>query len=42
MGAPIDMNVDVLWETYVSFLKCVVLQIFSKYSQSYINLIAKK
>ena len=30
MGSPIDMNVDVFWETSVGFLKSVVLQFFSK------------
>ena len=41
MGSPIDMNVDVFWETSVGFLKCVVLQLFPKYSQSYVNLNVK-
>ena len=41
-GSPIDMNVDVFWETSVGFLKYVVLQLFLKYSQSYVNLIVKK
>ena len=41
MGDPIDMNVDVFWETSVAFLKCVVLQLFPKYSQSYVNLNVK-
>ena len=38
MASPIDMNVDVFWETSAGFLKCVVLQLFPKYSQSYVNL----
>ena len=42
MGGPIDMNVDVFWETSVGFLKSVVLQLFPKYSQSYVNLNVKK
>ena len=42
MGSPIDMNVDVFWETSVGFLKSVVLQLFSKYSQSNVNLNVKK
>ena len=29
------MNGDVLWETPVGFLECMVLKIFPKYSQSY-------
>ena len=41
MGGRIDMNADVFWETSVGFLKCVVLQIFPKYSQSYVNLNVK-
>ena len=41
MGGPIDMNVDVFWESSRDFLKCVVLQIFPKYSQSYVNLNVK-
>ena len=41
MGSPIDMNVDVFWETSVGFLKSVVLQLFPKYSQSYVNLNVK-
>ena len=35
MGASIDMNVGVFWESLVGFLKSVVLQLFLKYSQSY-------
>ena len=38
MGGPIDINFDMFWETSVGFLKCVVLQRFPKYSQSYVNL----
>ena len=38
MGSPIDINVELFWETSVGFLKNVVLQPFSKYSQSYVNL----
>ena len=41
MGGPIDMNVDVFWETSVDFLKCVVLPLFPKYSQSYVKLNVK-
>ena len=41
MGDPIDMNVSVFWETYVSFLKSVVLQPFPKYSQKNVNLNVK-
>ena len=41
MGSPIDMNVDVFWETSVGFLKSVVLQLFPKYSQSNINMNVK-
>ena len=41
MGSPVDMNVAVLWETSVGFLKSVVLQLFPKYSQSNINLMPK-
>ena len=33
MGGPIDMNVDVFWETSVGFQICVVLQLFLEYSQ---------
>ena len=42
MGNPIDMNVDVFLETSVGFLKSVVLQLFPKYSQSYVNLNVKR
>ena len=41
MGDPIDINVDVFWETYVGFLKSIVLQLFPKYSQSNVNLNVK-
>ena len=39
MGASIDVNVGVFWETYVGFLKTVVLQLFPKYANfpSYAN-----
>ena len=42
MGSSIDMNFDVFLETSVGFLKCVVLQLFPKYSQSYVILNVKK
>ena len=38
MGDPIDINVEVLREISVAFLKSVVLQLFPKYRQSYANL----
>ena len=38
MGCSFNMNVGVFWETSMSFLKSVALQIFSKHSQSYANL----
>ena len=41
MGSPIDINVHVLWETSVGFLKNVVLQLFPKYSQSNVNVNVK-
>ena len=41
MGAFIDMNVGVFWETSVDFLKSLVLQIFPKYSQRYPSLNVK-
>ena len=41
-GSPIDMNVQVFWESSVDFLKCIVLQPFSKYTQTYVNLNVKK
>ena len=28
MGSPIDINIDVFWETSVGFLRSVVLQLF--------------
>ena len=37
MGGPIDINVEVFWETSVAFLKSGVLQVLSKYSQIYVN-----
>ena len=41
MGGPIEMNVGVFWETSGGFLKSVVLQLFPKYNQSYVNLNVK-
>ena len=41
MGASINLNVVVFWETSVGFLKSVVLEIFPKYSQGYANLNVK-
>ena len=41
MGVYININVDVIWETFVGFLKSVVLQLLPKYSQSYANLNVK-
>ena len=41
MGNPININVSMFWETSVGFLKCVVLQLFPKYGQSYVNLNVK-
>ena len=41
MGSPINMNVDFFRETFVGLLKCVLLQLFPKYSQSYVNLTVK-
>ena len=41
MGGPTDMDVGVFWKTSVVFLKSVASQLFSKYSQSYINLNVK-
>ena len=35
------MNLGAFLETYVGFLKNVILQLFSKYYQSYINLKVK-
>ena len=41
MGGHINMNGGVFWEASVGFLKCVVLQLFPKYSQSNVNLNVK-
>ena len=41
MGGTIDMNVGVFWKTSEGFLKSVVLQLFPKYNQSYVNLNVK-
>ena len=41
MGGPIDMNAGVFLGTFVGFLKSVVLQLFPKYNQSYVNLNVK-
>ena len=41
MGGLIDIYVDMFWDTSAGFLKCVVLQLFLKYSQSYANLNVK-
>ena len=41
MGGPIVKNVGVFWETSVDFLNSEVLQLFPKYSQSYVNLNVK-
>ena len=41
MDSPVDINIDVFWETSVDFIKSVVLQLFPKYSQSYVNLNVK-
>ena len=41
MCGPIDMNVEVFWETSVAFLECLILQLFPKYSQGYVNLNVK-
>ena len=40
-GQPIDMNVDVFWETSVGFLKSVVFQQFPIYSRGNVNLNVK-
>ena len=37
MGEPIDMNVGMFSEISVGFQKSLVLQLFSKYSPSYIS-----
>ena len=42
MGNHIDVNVHLFWESSVDFLKCMVLQPFSKYTQTYVNLNVKK
>ena len=42
MGAFIDMNIDVFWETSVGFLKSEVLQLFPQYNQSSADLNVKK
>ena len=39
MGASINVDVVVFWETSVSFLKSVALQLFPKYS--YVKVIAR-
>ena len=41
MGSPINMKTDFFRETFVALLKCVLLQLFPKYSQSYVNLTVK-
>ena len=41
MDGSIDVNVGVVWETSVGFLRNVVLQLFSKYDQNYANLNVK-
>ena len=41
MGTSIDMNIGVFWQTSVSFLNSVGLQLSPKYSQSYANLNVK-
>ena len=41
MGSPIDMNVDMHWETSAGFLKSVVLQLFPKYCQSNVTWMSK-
>ena len=38
MGGPSDRNVGLFWETSVGFLKSMILQLFSKYSQSNVNM----
>ena len=42
MGGSIDMNAGEFWETSLSFLKSVVLQLFPKYSQSYASFECQK
>ena len=41
MNGPIDIIFDMSSETYVSLLKNIILQFFSKFSRSYNNLNAK-
>ena len=41
IGGTILMDVGAFWETYVGSLKSVVLQLFPKYNQSYVNLNVK-
>ena len=41
IGGPFNLNVSVFRETSVAFPKSVILQLFPKYSQSYINLYVK-
>ena len=41
VGGPINMNIGAFSETSVGFLKSVILQLFSKYSQSSVNLNVK-
>ena len=41
IGGPIDMNVDIFLEISIGSLKSVILQMFPKYSQRYINLNVK-
>ena len=41
MGGTIDMNIEIFWETSMGFLKIMALQVFPKYSQSYVNLNVK-
>ena len=35
MGSPIDMNVDMVWEISVGFLKIAVVQLSPKYSTAF-------
>ena len=42
MGDAMDMIFGVLLETYLKLLQNIILQFFSKYSQSYNNLNVKK
>ena len=41
MGSPVDINIGTFWETFAGFLKSVILQLFSKYSQCNVNLNVK-